>query len=92
MTNVSKISLEEYVDGHWSNDKLSSEEFYDQVTPKLHELIEEVKVKKLLSKIGDSYKKLVYLIKNNTAFEKLGIVFSRRDYYSTLKTYCLSLR
>jgi len=64
---------------------------YDLVSPDLSDLVDVIKIRKLLSPIGDAYNTIQVPIEAGT-LQNSGIMIVRKDYYYNLKTYCLLLR
>ena len=77
--------------GRWRTDKFIEEELYDLVSPNLSDLVDVIKIRKLLSPIGDAYSMIEVPIEAGT-LQNSGIMIIRKDYYYNLKTYCILLR
>ena len=86
------LSFNEYKGGNWSNNKFTAEELYNRVTPELSDLVKKIVVKKILSSQGDSYEKLTFSFNKGVESNYSELKFTRKDYYVTLKNYCVSLR
>ena len=77
--------------GKWRTDTFTEEELYDLVSPNLSDLVDVIKIRKLLSPIGDAYNTIEVPIESGT-LQNSGIMIIRKDYYYNLKTYCILLR
>ena len=94
MTNNSLISLtfNEYQKGNWSNKKFTAADLYHKVSPELSDLVKKIVVKKLLSNEGDAYERIFFSFTKGVENKYSAIKFTRKDYYSTLRNYCVLLR
>ena len=86
------LTYKDYMNGKWKNDNLSEVDLYDTVSPKIFNLVKKVLIRNLTSPFSDAYEEITYDIHKNTNYEAIGIEFTRKDYYVTLKTYCLTLK
>ena len=86
------LTFESYRNGTWKIDSLGEDELFNQVAPKLSDLIRVAKVMKTNNPNGDKYTNIQFEIKNETSFEDHGIEISRKDYYNHLRTYCFTFR
>ena len=86
------LTFESYRNGTWKIDNLGEDELFNQLAPKISDLIRVVKVMKTDSPHGDKYTNLKFEVKNKTSFEDYGIDINRKDYYTHLKAYCISFR
>ena len=77
--------------GKWRTETFTEEELYDLVSPNLSDLVDVIKIRKLLSPIGDAYSMIEVPIEAES-LQNSGIMIIRKDYYYNLKTYCLLLR
>ena len=77
--------------GRWRTETFTEEQLYDLVSPNLSDLVDVIKIRKLLSPIGDAYNTIEVPIESGT-LQNSGIMIIRKDYYYNLKTYCLLLR
>ena len=86
------LTHEDYLKGEWGYKNISEEELYDLVSPQIFDLVKRVEIRNLTSPFSDAYEKVIYDINKDIDYGALGIQFNRKDYYATLKTYCLSLK
>ena len=86
------LTFESYKNGTWKIDNLGEDELFNQLAPKISDLIRVIKVMKTDSPHGDKYTNLKFEIKNKTSFEDHGIEINRKDYYTHLKAYCISFK
>ena len=84
------LTLESYRNGTWKIYNLGEDELFNQLAPKITDLIREIKVKKTNNSQGDKYIDIQFEIKNETSFGDYGIEIHRKDYYKNLKAYCIS--
>ena len=82
----------DYVNGKWRYENFSEEDLYETVSPQIFSLVKRVEIRNLSSPLSDAYDEVTYDIGKDSAYESFGIEFSRKDYYYTFKTYCLSLK
>ena len=87
------ITFDEYRKGKWETDNTSSEELFHMLAPHHHDLIEGLKIGKLLGSIGNNYKKVrINITAEDKSYDHFGIEIIRKDYYKYLKNFCLFLR
>ena len=87
------LTYKDYITyGKWRNDHLSEVDLYDTVSPMIFNLVKKVSIRNLTSPFSDAYEEITYDIQKNTNYEAIGIEFTRKDYYVTFKTYCLTLK
>ena len=86
------LTYNDYRNGTWRNDNLSEHQLYDTVSPQIFNIVKKVIIRNRTSPFSDAYEVITYDIEKNIDYETLGIEFTRKDYYVTLKTYCLSLK
>ena len=82
----------DYINGKWKYQNFSEEDLYEIVSPQIFNIVKRVEIRNLTSPLSDAYDEVTYDIGKDTDNEAFGIEFSRKDYYSTFKTYCLSLK
>ena len=98
LLELHNLSLQDYRNGNWSIDNIRENELFNQIAPNITDLIREINVKKTNNSEGDEYINIPVKIHNKTNEQALkimedhGIEIIRKDYYSHLKTYCLSFR
>ena len=86
------ITYKDYMNGEWRNDNLSEFDLYETVSPQIFNLVKRVVIRNQTSPFSDAYEVVTYDIEKNIDYGTLGIEFTRKDYYVTFKTYCLSLK
>ena len=86
------MTHKDYENGKWRNKNLTEEELFETTSPEIFNLVKRVEIRNLTSQFSDAYDEITYNIRKDLDFRTLGIEFSRKDYYVTLKTYCLSLK
>ena len=86
------LTHEDYLNGEWGYKNISEEELYDLVSPQIFDLVKRVEIRNLTSPFSDAYEMVIYDINKDIDYGALGIQFNRKDYYASLKTYCLSLK
>ena len=89
---ASLLSFNEYQRGNWSNKVFTADDLYYRVTPDVSDLLKKIVIKKLLSKEGDEYEKKSFLFVQGVSNNHTELNFTRKDYYTSLRNYCVSLR
>ena len=70
----------------------NAEDLYYRVTPDVSDLLKKIVVKKLLTKDGDDYEKKSFHFVKGVANNHTELTFTRKDYYTALRNYCILLR
>ena len=91
-TDNTSLSFKDYKKGNWSNDKFTGDELYYKVTPDVSDLLKEIVIKRMRSKEGDAYDNVNFPFSKGVSNNHTEIKFTRKDYYSTFRNYCLHLR
>ena len=88
----SLLSFKQYQRGNWSNELFSADDLYYRVTPDVSDLLYKIVVKKLLTKEGDDYEKKSFHFIQGVLNNHTELSFTRKDYYTALRNYCILLR
>lgn len=88
----SLLSFNEYQRGNWSNEVFTADDLFYRVTPDVSDLLKKIVVKKLLSKEGDNYEKKSFIFVQGVSNNHTELNFTRKDYYTSLRNYCVLLR
>ena len=70
----------------------TADDLYYRVTPDVSDLLKKIVVKKLLTKDGDDYEKKSFHFVKGVANNHTELTFTRKDYYTALRNYCILLR
>ena len=70
----------------------TADDLYYRITPDVSDLFKKIAVKKLLTKDGDDYEKKSFHFVKGVANNHTELTFTRKDYYTALRNYCILLR
>ena len=83
---------DDYVSGRWRTEDMNEEELFEFLAMELHELIDEIKIRKTVNSLGDYYKPISIPVTKETNFEEHGLKIYRKDYYESKHVFCLELQ
>ena len=86
------ITYDEYEAGKWRMHSLNEEQLFDAVIPKLSDLVEKIRVDRIIEEIGDSYDSVKIDVNDATVLSDYGIDVIKKYYQNYLVNYCLDMR
>ena len=87
--NITARFWTEYNNGKWKVRGLSERELVEFISPKLSNLIEEIKVYKMIDNVSDRESRMKVSVENISSF---GIDIERKDYHGNPRIFCLTPR
>ena len=87
--NSFDVTNDDYVDGKWQVNGLTEKELWDFLSPKLSNLIKEVKIQKTLRNDSEKYSTVKISVDD---LPGLGVQIERKDYNSNPRIFCLLFR